>query len=220
MRVVLVEDHIMFRDLMRKVCVKELGWTVVGEADTGRKAKKIIADTRPELVLLDIHLLDGDGFEVAEYSLHRWPKIKILILSSHCNDYTLLRVEQSGAHGFVDKNTQTIATLIKACRALERDEVFYSAAYHEAKRARAENSQAVNKILSERERTILALIGEFYSNEEIAQQLGLAPSTVQTHRNNIMDRLSITSAPKLIQYANQHGFARAVTLRNGKPVLP
>ncbi|MDB6095140.1 MAG: two component transcriptional regulator, LuxR family [Verrucomicrobia bacterium] len=210
----------MFRDVMRKLCLTEFGWQVVAEADTGRKAKRVIEETRPDLVMIDLHLPDGDGFGVAEFTRLRWPQTKILLLSSHCDDFTLFRVEQASADGFVDKTTELLTALRRACAALLQGGKYYSPSYLEAQRARTRNAAAFNKILSEREYTVLSLIGGFASNEEIALVLSLAPRTAQTHRNNIMRKLGITTSAKLIEYAIEHGFSRVTTLRNGKPVMP
>ena len=141
------------------------------------------------------------------------------MLSSHCDDYTLFRVERSGAQAFVDKNTQSLESLRKAFEALSRGQTYFSPAYEEAKRARATNSNSFIKILSERECAILSLIGASLSDEEIAMRLDISPATAQTHRSHIMRKLGIQGSAKLIQFALQHGFTTLVTQRNGRPVL-
>jgi len=219
MRIVLVEDHLMFREILRIFCAKELKADVVGEAGSGQEAMRIIRKVQPDCVLLDLHLPEGDGFEVAEFTLSRWPSTKVLMLSSHCDDYTLLRVEQSGAHGFVDKGSQTLNDLRRAFAALARDEKFYSPAYDEAKRARASDLH-FSQILSKQECVVLSLIGQSFSDQEIARQLGITPTTAQTHRSHIMRKLDVSGTAKLIQFALEHGFTRVVTQRNGKSVLP
>lgn len=219
MRVVIAEDHLMFREVMRNFCTRELGCKIVGEAATGRNAKRIIGSTQPDIVLLDLYLPDGDGFEVAEFTRLRWASIRILMLSAHCDDFTLLRVEQSGAHGFVDKNTQTLKTLRLAFEAIGRGENFYSKVFQEAKQARIKNSDNFSKILSARECVVLSLIGHSLADEEIAQRLGISPTTAQTHRSHIMRKLNIANSVKLVQFALEHGFTPLITQRNGKPVL-
>jgi DNA-binding NarL/FixJ family response regulator len=219
MRIVLAEDHRMFRDAVSKFCANELGAQVVGEAGTGRKAMALIAATKPDLVLLDLHLPDGDGFEVAEFTRTRWPSIRMLMLSAHCDDYTLFRVEKSGAHGFVEKNTQSLRTLRLAFEALRRGETFYTKAFNEAKTARASDPKSFAKVLSDRECSVLSLIGQSLGDEEIARRLGITPTTAQTHRSHIMRKLGLANSVKLAQYAIEHGFTRIISQRNGKPVL-
>lgn len=219
MRIVIAEDHLLFRDLFRKICTTELGCTLVGEADTGRAAILTIRSTLPDLVLLDLHLPDGDGFEVAAHTLAHWPDIRVLLLSSHCDDYTLFQVERSGAHGFIDKNTQTVSALGEAISALRRGETYFSPAFLEAKTARVRNSTYFMKILSDRECIILSLIGHSMSDHEIAVRLCISHTTAQTHRSHIMRKLEIPSTAKLVQFAIEHGFTRVITQRNGTPVL-
>jgi len=101
-KIVIVEDHLMIRDVIRKVCSSEFGYTVVGETDSGVQAVDLILKHRPDAVILDLSLPDMDGFNVADRVLKVMPHLRILMLSSHCDDYTLFRVEKSGVHGFID----------------------------------------------------------------------------------------------------------------------
>ena len=110
-KIVIVEDHLMIRDVVRKVCSSEFGYTVVGETDSGVQAVEMILKHRPDAVVLDLSLPDMDGFNVADRVLKAIPSLRILMLSSHCDDYTLFRVEKSGVHGFIDKNSNTIEIL-------------------------------------------------------------------------------------------------------------
>ena len=209
----------MFREVLRKFCVNELGAQVAGVAVSGRDAIGLIRKTQPDCVLLDWRLADGDGFEVVRFTKERRPSTRVLILSAHCDDYTLFRVEQSGADAFVDKGTQSLGVLRRAFAAVLRGEHFYSQAYQEAQRARA-SDQHFSKILSSRECAVLVLIGQSLSDEDIAQQLGISPNTAQTHRSHILRKLNVSSSLKLVQYALEHGFTSFAAQRNGKQVLP
>ena len=110
-RIVIIEDHLMFREVLRKICEVELRHQVVGEADDGRKAVQVVQATRPDLVLLDLHLPNLDGFGVIEEIRKSVPEVMVLILSSHCDDYTIYRAERANIQGFVDKNTNSVAAL-------------------------------------------------------------------------------------------------------------
>src|SRR5216110_1116853 len=106
-RIVIVEDHVMFREVLRKVCAVDLKLKVVGEAGDGQTAVQLVRETKPDLVLLDLHLPNLDGFGVAE-AIHEYsPETRILVLSSHCDEYTVFRAERAGVQGFVDKNTNS-----------------------------------------------------------------------------------------------------------------
>jgi DNA-binding NarL/FixJ family response regulator len=219
LRIVIAEDHVMLREALIEYCTVQLGATVVGAVGSGRLAMRVIEDTRPDVVLVDLFMPDGDGFEVTAFTLARCPATRVLMLSSHCDNYTLLRVEQSGAHGFLDKNTQAMHILRRAFEALSRGESFYSQVYLDAKQARAKDPNVFAKVLSERECDVLSLIGLSLSDLEIAQLLSISPNTAQTHRSNIMRKLGVVSTVKLVQFAMVHGFTRLVKERNGIPVF-
>ena len=108
----------MFREVLRKVCTQELQHEVVGEAADGRSAVLLALETKPDLVLLDLHLPNLDGFAVVEALQLVMPKVRILVLSSHCDDYAVFRAEKARMHGFVDKNTNTVAILKQAIAAV------------------------------------------------------------------------------------------------------
>lgn len=220
LRVVIAEDHVMFRDFLSVVCQRELSWTIVTAAGTGKEAKKGIQANKPDFALLDIHLPDGDGFEVAEFARKHSPKTKLVFVSSHCDDFTLFRVEQAKADGFVDKNTQTKDALVAACSAICRGENYYSPVFIEAQRIRARNHAGFSKVLSMHECTILSLIGGFSSNQEIADCLRISPDTAQKHRVNIMRKLGLHNATQMIEFAIKHGFSRVVTNHGAKRILP
>jgi two-component system response regulator NreC len=219
-RIVIVEDHLMFRDVIRKICTAQFGHTVVGETESGAKAVELILQLQPEVVILDLSLPDMDGFNVVDRVFTAMPALRILILSSHCDDYTLFRVEKSGVHGFIDKNSNTVETLQDALMAISAGRIYFSAAFQAAKLARRMDPRSFTKVLTEWERAILSLIGQGLSDEEIGVRLNLSHRTVQTHRSNLLRKLALKGTPKLIAFAIEHGFTQ-VTSRSGQgPVYP
>jgi two-component system response regulator NreC len=219
-RIFIVEDHLMFRDVIRKICVSQFGHEVVGETESGREAVKLILERKPDAVILDLSLPDMDGFNVADRVLAELPELRILVLSSHCDDYTLFRVEKAGVHGFLDKNSNTVETLRDALIAIGAGRAYYSTAFQQARIARRNDPRAFTKTLTEWERAILSLIGQGLNDEEIAARLNLSPRTVQTHRSNIMSALDIKGTPKLIAFAVEHGFTQVAPRHGSKPVYP
>jgi DNA-binding NarL/FixJ family response regulator len=219
-RIVIVEDHLMFREVLRKVCREELRHEVVGEADHGLRALELIARVAPDLVLLDLHLPGLDGFGVAQELRRRAPQVKILVLSSHCDEYTVYEAERLRVQGFVDKNTNSVATLKDAIGALAEGRVWFSEAFQRTKAARRRDPLAFDKILTERERSILILLGVPLSDAEIAQRLGIMADTVEKHRFNILRKLDLKTTTELVRYAREHGFTLTGQPGNVEGLLP
>jgi DNA-binding NarL/FixJ family response regulator len=217
-KIVIVEDHLMIRDVIRKVCSSEFGYSVVGETDSGVQAVELILKHRPDAVILDLSLPDMDGFNVADRVLKVMPSLRILMLSSHCDDYTLFRVEKSGVHGFIDKNSNTVEILRDALKALADGRIYFSQAFQAARMARRSDPRSFIKVLSDWERAILSLIGQGLSDEEIAERLNLSPRTVQTHRSNILRKLDLKGTPKLIAFAVENGFTQIQSKHGSIPV--
>jgi two-component system response regulator NreC len=208
----------MFREVIRKACGAEFGHKVVGATDSGVEAIKMIRKLKPEAVVLDLSLPDVDGFTVIDRVLAVSPDVRILVLSSLCDDYTLFRVERAGVHGFIDKNTNTVEALRNALAAIGQGQIYFSAAFQEARLARRADPQSFTKILSERERAILSLIGQGLSDEEIAERLSVSGRTVQSHRSNILRKLGLKNTPKLIAFAIEHGFTQIPAKHGTLPI--
>lgn len=218
MRVVIVDDHVMFREAIARIFERDLGCKVVGEASDGDAALKLVAKAKPDLVVLDLYLPGHDGLTVSALMRSQQPDLPVILISAHCTDYALWRIHRAGVRAFVDKGADMPETLKKAIGALRNGGTYYSRSYQEAMRARTRDPKHFTKILSERECGVLELIGTSMSNREIAQRINITPATAQTHRSRIMRKLGIANSAKLMLYAIAHGFSRIVTLRNDKPV--
>ena len=210
----------MFREVLRKVCARELRHEVAGEASDGQGAVQLVLSEKPDLVLLDLHLPKLDGFGVVEAIRLAAPTMKILILSSHCDDYTVFRAEKTRVNGFVDKNTNTVAILKQAITAVGSGLTYFSPEFLRLKVARYNDPNSFDKLLTDRERSMLALIGEPFQDWEIAARLGLAEPTVEKHRFNILKKLELSNTVELVRYARDHGFTLAALGRDDGGLLP
>lgn len=210
----------MFREVLRKVCTRDLRHNVVGEAADGRSAVEMATKTNPDLVLLDLHLPNLDGFGVVDALQLAAPKVRILVLSSHCDDYTVFRVERAHVQGFVDKNTNTVTILKAAIAAVGQGKTYFSDTFLRIKAARHDNPQSFDKLLTDRERAVLALIGEPQSDREIAARLGISAETVEKHRFNLLGKLGLQSTTELARYARAHGFTLVVPRDDADALLP
>lgn len=220
MRIVIVEDHLMFREVLRKVCAEDLGHSVVGEADDGRKAVDVVSQTNPDLVLLDLHLPNLDGFGVVEEIRKVVRDVRVLVLSSHCDEFTVYRAERAKVQGFVDKNTNTVATLKEAIGTVADGRVWFSEAFRRVKAARHRDPNSFDKLLSARERDVLTLVAAPFTDKVIAERLALSVETVEKHRFNILRKLALNSTEELVRYAREHGFTLSTTPQGDGALLP
>lgn len=209
----------MFREVLRKICTRELHHEIVGEADDGAKAVELILATRPDFVLLDLHLPNLSGFEVIDRIRQALPELLILILSSHCDDFTVYRAERAGVQGFVDKNTNGMAALKHAIVTVVSGKSIFSAAFKKVRAKRHANPEAFDKILGNREREVLSLVGLSLGDAEIAKQLSISEQTVATHRLNIIRKLNLANTTELVRYAREHGFTLSAP-KSDDAILP
>ena len=203
----------MFREVLKKICEHELAHQVVGEAADGRSAVRVVLDSNPDLVLLDLHLPNLDGFAVLAAVQLALPRVRVLVLSSHCDDYTVFRTERAGVHGFVDKNTNTVTTLKSAITAVGDGGRYFSTEFRRIKAARHRDPFSFDKVLTDRERTLLPMLGVPLTDHEIATSLGLSSETVEKHRFNILRKLDLHGTVELVRYAHDHGFTLAAPSR-------
>lgn len=220
MTIALVEDHLMFREVLRKVCVEDLGHEVVAEAGDGAQAVAAVSKAAPDLLLLDLHLPNLDGFAVIEQIRKSLPEIKVLVLSSHCDEYTVFRAERARVLGFVDKNTNSVATLRTAISAAAQGKPWFSEPFQRIRLARLRDPRAFDKVLGNRERDVLVLVGQSMTDVEIGAKLGISPETAEKHRFNLMRKLDLKSTAELARYAREHGFTLSTPPRGGDALLP
>lgn len=210
----------MFREVLRKVCVRELGHVIAGEAADGRSAVEVVLRTRPDLVLLDLHLPNLDGFGVVEAIRRVAPRIRILVLSSHCDAYSVFRAERARVQGFVDKNTSAVSSLKKAIAAVSAGGVYFSETFLRLKAKRLGNPRSFDKVLGAREQAVLALVGEPMSDPEIARVLHISEGTVAKHRANLRLKLRLPTTTELMRYARDHGFTLSAPRGCDEPLPP
>ena len=146
-----------------------------------------------------------DGFEVLRSVRRKRALLKTLVISSYFDDYMLCRIERAGVQGFIDKSTNTVSELSLAITEIERGSTYFPRPYTEASRAHSRNPIAFDKVLTDREQTILSLVGEPLSDAEIAVQLKVSPETVEKHRFNIMRKLGLQSRAESARFARRCG---------------
>ena len=213
MKIVLIEDQAMFRGLLEKICRQHLRPSVVGEAEDAATGLELCRRHNPDMVLLDLNLPDRSGVSLAEDLLASCPKLRILALSSECDDYTLYQVLHSGIHGYVDKNRQSVEMLQAAINEVINGRVFFADVVQQVRQRLRMDPGAFPKILTPREQEVLSVLGSGLDDEGAAQRLRVSRFTVGCHRRNIMGKLGVHRTPDLIRYAVNKGFAKLSSFR-------
>jgi two-component system response regulator NreC len=213
LRIVLADDHTLFRQGLRRVLEEQPGWHVVAEASDGAEAVRLTLEWEPQIVILDIAMPRLNGVEATRQIGRRLPDVRILIVSMYSDDLYITQALQAGAHGFILKDSAD-ADLVRAVRDLAAGKSYFSPdvskvvlddyVRHLADRGVTDRFDA----LSEREREVFQLIAEGHSNKEIAHLLHVSPGTVETHRARIMEKLDLHSAAEIVLYAVRKGVIR------------
>lgn len=210
-RVLIADDHTIVRSGVRLLLETEADIDVVGEATDGQQAVAMAETLQPQVILMDIAMPGMDGLEATRWIKARWPNIHILVLTMHRSDDYFFEMLKAGASGYILKGSET-SELIQAVRTVARGEVFlYPIMASKLVRDYldlVDGGDSPISSLSPREKEILMLLAEGFSNKEIAEKLVLSLSTIHTHRNNLMKKLGLTSRHELIRYARQQGLIR------------
>ena len=206
--VLIADDHTIVRSGVRMLLEAEDDIRVAGEALNGLEALELAESLQPDIVLMDITMPEMDGLEATRRIKKRFPQINVLVLTMHRSDEYFFEMLKAGASGYILKGAKT-SELINAVRIVQRGEVFLYPSMTQKlvqgylQLADWENDDEPS--LSPREKEIFRLLAEGYSNKEIAEKLVISPSTVHSHRGNLMDKLGLSNRRELIQYARKHG---------------
>lgn len=207
--VLIVDDHPIVRSGLRSLLNAESDIEVVGEATDGEEGMEKTEKLRPHVVLMDISMPNVDGLKATRQIKTRFPEVQILVLSMHRSDEYFFEMLRAGASGYILKSART-SDLLEAIRVVNRGEVFlYPAMAQKLVRGYLNLEEWENDtqtILSPREKEILFLMAEGYSYKKIAEKLVISPSTVYSHRSNLMSKLGLNNRHELIEYARKREF--------------
>ena len=202
-RTLIADDHALVRAGIRALVEKIAGVTVVAEAGKGSEAIDLITELVPDLVLLDITMPDGSGFDVLQHIQKNYSGIRVIVLTVHEAGEYAIRALREGATGFLPKSAAS-TELEQAIHTVMNGEVYISP--ETSRRTLIEYRKGVTKrdlleTLSPRQREVLRLIAEGRTTKQIAQELEISVKTVETHRAQLMERLGIHDVAGLVRYA-------------------
>jgi two-component system NarL family response regulator len=212
-RIVIADDHGLFREMLQLALRKEKGIKIVGEADNGPQAIEAIIKLKPDIVLLGIVLSDRDGIEILPAIKEKSLKTKVLMLTANDDETVIFKALKAGAKGYVSKDV-SISVLIKAIQSVHQGELWVE----RKKMARFFDREAVSnpgrggrpaikekEILTPREKEILNILTSGCTNKEIAKDLFISEKTVKSHLNSIFKKLNISRRVQAILYAIERG---------------
>lgn len=200
-KILIVDDHFLIREGFKNIISNEVDMAIAGEAENAADALKLIRETDFDVLALDISMPDRSGLDLMKDIQKLKPDSKILILSMHPEDRFALRAIKSGAHGYITKESAP-QEMVKAIRKVMEGRKYISEALGEKLAAEftVETKKSPHESLSDREFQVMCKIGEGKTVTQIADELSLSISTVNTYRIRILEKLNVNSNASLIHY--------------------
>jgi len=208
-KVILADDHKLVRDGLQAILDREGDINVVGEAGDGRAVIRQCRRLKPDVILLDISMPGMSGIDAAREILASFPGVEVVILSMHSTKEHIYQALKAGARGFLRKETAGVE-VADAIRAVSRGERYLCKDVTERvvedyiQKREGGKTQDPLQDLSPREQEVMDLVVEGMTNQEIADTLHLAPSTVSTYRSRLMKKLGVDNIPDLVKLALKH----------------
>ena len=208
-KVLIADDHAIVRTGLRALLQIEPTLSLVGEATGGYEAIAMVADSRPDILVLDLSMPDLDGIAVTKQLRPLYPDLKILILTLHEDEALLREAIKSGASGYILKRAAE-SELISAIQIVMRGDMYVDPSM--VRSLIEERPQLTNTgqeslvLLTPREIDVLKLIVQGYTNRQVGEELNISVRTVEGHRANLFDKLGLRSRVELVRYARENGF--------------
>lgn len=211
LRLLLVDDHTLVRQGLRKILEERPDWEVVEEVGDGREAVRAAMAQKPDVAIIDAGMPLLNGIDATQQIVRRVPETRVLMLSMHSDEAYLTRALQAGATGYILKDSAG-KDLLKGVETVAAGQPFFSPAIERlmlddyVRRAAGVTAVADRyETLSAREREIFQLIAEARTSREVAELLDISPATVETHRARILQKLDVHNTAELVLYAVRRG---------------
>ena len=212
-RIIIVDDHVFMRDLMTRALARQTrAYAVLAGVGTVADAITVCEKLKPDLLILDINLPDKNGIDALPELRRVAPAMRVLLCTGFPTDDRISDLAATGAHGFVEK-TNSWDEFLHAVGSVSRGEYYfcsYAAGIRPAKPKRLQTSERTSFAphLTAREKEIIALIAQGLTSKEIAAKLYISVATVETHRTNLMAKLSARNVAELVSWAFRMGHAK------------
>jgi DNA-binding NarL/FixJ family response regulator len=227
LRILLADDHEIVRRGLCALLQRQEGWEVIGECSDGRDAVEKAKELKPDVVILDIGMPNLNGLDATRQLMQYDPTFKVIVLTVTDADHVIREALDAGARGFVLKS-DAARDLVSAVEALQHRRMFFTprvndlvlAGFLDKGRAISPTEPPTLPTLTAREREITQLLAEGKSSKEVASLLNLSTKTVETHRSNIMRKLSFHSIRDLVVYAIKNNIIQIdmpIGAKNGSP---
>lgn len=209
-KVLLADDHELFRDGFKMLIKKQQDIEIIGEAENGRELVNLAKELKPDVIVTDIKMPVLDGIEATKTLTKQFPGIGIIALSMFDDEFLIVDMLEAGAKGYLLKNAQK-EEIFEAIRSVYNNETYYCnktstrLAQMIAKSGFNPYHKKQRVDFSERELEIMRLICQEYSNKEIGEKLFISTRTVEGHRNKIQDKIKAKNMAGIIIYAVKHG---------------
>jgi two-component system invasion response regulator UvrY len=205
-KVVVVDDHAVVREGLKRIIAENVGMIVTGEAADGHEAMRVIKSEPCDVVLLDITMPNKNGLDVLKELHAESPRLPVLVLSMHGEDQYAIRVLRAGAAGYLTKDSAP-AKLVQAIRKVVRGGKYVSPTLAERLvfDLGTDSDKAPHEVLSDREYQVLCMISSGKTVTQIAEELALSVKTISTYRVRILEKLKMKNNAEITRYAIKEG---------------
>lgn len=212
-KIIIIDDHKIVREGLKSMLLGNSPVEVIGEGSGENDLVDLLKHTSPTLVIMDISMPGKSGIELTEYVTQNYPQVKVLILTTNSDEDSIIASIEAGAHGFLHKDS-SIKELLSAIELVCNGEGYFSENISSIiyksyiTRVKRDKVKEESQALSERELEIIRLFADGLAMKEIADKLCISPRTVESHKNNILDKLNLKNNVELVKYAIKQGIIK------------